>query len=165
MYRSLYTPIDAVNVGRRLNNEEEKDNAKRDLFLELFSLRGSPLHYDYVRGLNEIDVVFEDTPAVLDAWHTHFRDLHDRNLADVETVWDIGRVRMLSAMAISLGYRALNQTDILQHYTPVGHHNQIMDDISFRQDLVAYLKSGIIMQEMIIEQMKTNQKSQIVEEK
>ena len=31
-------PTNAVQVGRRLNNEQQKDNAKRNLFLTLFAL-------------------------------------------------------------------------------------------------------------------------------
>ena len=50
----------AVIIGRELNIQQQKDTAKRSLFLLLFSLRGTPVHYDFVRGLNQIDVVFED---------------------------------------------------------------------------------------------------------
>jgi hypothetical protein len=57
----------AVRIGRTLNNEQQKDNAKRNLFLTLFSLRGSPVHYDFVKCLNQIDIVFEDVPEVLTA--------------------------------------------------------------------------------------------------
>lgn len=54
--------LNAVRLGRQLNDRQQKDNAKRTLFLTLFSLRANPVHYDYVTGLNQIDVVFEDTP-------------------------------------------------------------------------------------------------------
>lgn len=164
IYRSIFSPVDAVKVGRRLNNEEQKDNAKRELFLTLFSLRGNPIHYDFVTGLNEIDVVFEDNPSVLTAWHKHFRDLHDKGLTDPLKIWEVGRIELLSEMAVSLGYNALKQTEIMQHYYPEGHSNQLQDDFDFRQAALLYLKSGVVMHEMLIGQMKANQQSQTEEE-
>jgi hypothetical protein len=42
VYYIAHSPINAVRIGRTLNNEQQKDNAKRNLFLLLFSLRGIP---------------------------------------------------------------------------------------------------------------------------
>lgn len=150
MYKSLWSPVDAVIVGRKLNQEQQKDNAKRNLFLSLFSLRGNPTHYDFVRGLNEIDVVFEKSQSVLDSWHTHHRDLHDKGLSDPLTIWDVGRIRLLSAMAVELGYGKLNQTDILLHYTPEGHGNREKFDYDLQFSALKFFEVGkIVYDEML----------------
>ena len=96
-----FGPMNAVRIGRRLNNEQQKDNAKRNLFLTLFSLRGSPVNYDFVKCLNQIDIVFEDCQPVLDSWHTYLTAL---GIKDTENTWDLLRTNLLSAMAIHLGY-------------------------------------------------------------
>ncbi len=153
MYRSLRSPIDAVKVGRQLNNEEQKDNTKRELFLTLFALRGNPIHFDFVTGLNEIDVVFEDNPAVLSAWHKHFRDLHDKGLTDPLKMWEVGRIELLSVMATSLGYNALKQTEIMQHYYPEGHNTQWQDSMDLQEANLIYLKSGVAFHEAVLESL------------
>lgn len=151
IYRSIYSPIDAVNVGRRLNNEQKKDDAKRNLFLTLFSLRGSPVHYDFVRCLNQIDIVFEDTRTVLDAWHDLRTSLNIKGQANEHKVWEILRTNLLSAMAVSLGYNRIQQTDMIQDYYPEGHDNQLKDDLDFRQAASTFLKSGAALHELIIQ--------------
>lgn len=151
IYRSIYSPIDAVKVGRKLNNEQKKDDAKRSLFLLLFSLRGNPIHYDFVRGLNQIDIVFEDTPSVLTAWRDLRTSLNIKNQSNAEKNWEILRTNLLSAMAVSLGYNRIQQTDMIQDYYPEGHDNQLKDDLDFRQAASVFLKSGAALHELIIQ--------------
>lgn len=117
----------------------------------LFSLRRNPANYDFVRGLNQIDVVFGDTPTVLTAWHTHFRDLHDENLTDSDTIWNVGRVRLLSAMAVALGYGSLNQTDILQHYTPQSHGHKEKFDFDLQFAALKFFETGKIVYEVMLD--------------
>lgn len=157
VFFSSRTAIMAVRIGRRLNQEQQKDNAKRNLFLLLFALRGDLLHPDFVRGLNQVDIVFEDSPTVLDAWHKLYDSLQLKEQANAIKNWERQRVDLLSSMAVSLGYSRIKQTDIIRDYYPEAHDNQLKDDREFRQDLVLYLRSGIEMQMMIIEQMKANQ--------
>lgn len=135
--------IKAVNIGRQLNNEEQKDNAKRTLFLTLFALRGSPLNYDFVRGLNEIDVVFEDIPSVLNAWHIHYDSLQIPNQVNEGQVWDLQRTEILSAMALSLGYNRIRQTDMIRSYYPKGHEYRDIREIESREAQLAYHKAMI----------------------
>lgn len=59
-------------MGGLLDDKQNKYNIKRELFLTLSSLRGSPTHYTFVNNLNMIDVVFEDTPTVLTSWEKLF---------------------------------------------------------------------------------------------
>jgi hypothetical protein len=154
------SPIDAVRVGRQLNNEQQKDNAKRNLFLTLFALRGSPLNYDFVKGLNQIDIVFEDSQPVLDAWHKLYDSLHLDGQVNPEINWGVLRVELLSSMAIHLGYSRIRQTDMIREYYPQGHSAQFQDDLDLRKDLTGYLRSGLLMHDMLIQQMKANQQSQ-----
>ncbi len=56
IYWIAVSPIKAVQIGRQLDNEQNKHNAKLDLFLTLFSLRGNPTSYEFVNGLNQIDI-------------------------------------------------------------------------------------------------------------
>ncbi len=135
--------IKAVNIGRQLNNEEQKDNAKRTLFLTLFALRGSPLNYDFVRGLNEIDVVFEDTPSVLAAWHTHYASLQIDNQVNELQIWELQRTEILSSMALSLGYSRIRQTDMIRSYYPKGHEYRDIREIESRDAQLAYHKAMI----------------------
>jgi hypothetical protein len=60
IYQSKNKPLEAVKLGNKLTDTQFKENAKHNLFLTLFSLRGTPLHYDFVKSLNQIDVVFQD---------------------------------------------------------------------------------------------------------
>lgn len=142
IYRSLRSPIDAVRVGRQLNNEQQKDNAKRNLFLTLFALRGSPVHYDFVRGLNQIDIVFEDCQPVLDAWHRLYDSLNLPEQTNAEINWGLMRVELLSAMAVHLGYERIRQTDMIREYYPKGHGEQLQDDLAFRMAALKYFQSG-----------------------
>lgn len=150
IYRSLRSPIDAVRIGRQLNNEQQKDNAKRNLFLTLFALRGSPLNYDFVKGLNQIDIVFEDCEPVLDAWHRLYDSLHNEAQVNPERNWEILRVELLSAMATNLGYSRIRQTDMIREYYPRGHTAQVQDDIDFRQAALNYFRMGVVVYEEML---------------
>lgn len=164
IYRSIFSPVDAVTVGRELNSRQQKDNAKRNLFLILFSLRGSPLNYDFVKALNQIEVVFEDIETVLNAWHIHYNSLQNKGLVNPEKIWDMQRANLLSAMAVSLGYNRIRETDMLQNYYPVGHMNDLSQQEEHRNASLDYFLSGAALHKRVIQQMDANQ-SQTVEEK
>lgn len=159
MYYIANGPVNAVRIGRTLNNEEQKDNAKRNLFLTLFSLRGNPVHYDFVTGLNQIDIVFEDSPAVLNAWHIHYDSLNISNQVDEQRVWELQRTNLLSAMAQSLGYNQIRQTDMQQHYTPVGHGNRQKMEWEFREAELSFYKSNTEMAHRIMDRMDIQDES------
>ena len=124
IYVIYYGPIKAVKVGRDLTDQQNKALAKTQLFLTLFYYRGTPIHQTFVNGLNQIDVVFNDTPLVISAWHKYYEALHHTDLVDKDGVWSNLRTELLSQMAISLGYGALSQVDIIKHYYPEGHDYQ-----------------------------------------
>ena len=154
-----YSPIKAVKVGRQLNDEQQKDDAKRYLFLALFNNRGKPVSQRFVDSLNTIDVVFYDTPTVLNAWHSHFDSLHQNDLVNKEEIWRLQRIELLAQMAKSLGYGDLKQIDIGKDYYPQGHGFRDEADFQFRYDQHEYYKNANQMTLMVIEQMKRNNQS------
>jgi hypothetical protein len=150
------SPLAAARLGRTLTDRQQKDDAKRNLFLLLFALRGSPVHYDFVKGLNQIDVVFQDTSTVLDAWHIHFAGLNNEGLVNKEETWNLQRTNLLSAMAVSLGYTSLQQTDILAHYYPKGHQYQDAYELDYRETKMKLYKTAIETNQLLILQIKNN---------
>lgn len=142
VYYIYYAPIKAVKIGRQLNDEQNKDTAKRELFLTLFAYRGSPVHYEFVNSLNKIDIVFQDEPTVLVAWNKYYDALGQKNINNQEEVWNLLRVDLLSEMALSLGYNKLKQVDIMKNYYPIGHDNQSKEDWELRQAAKNFLKTG-----------------------
>ncbi|CAN5522509.1 hypothetical protein BH11BAC5_BH11BAC5_01570 [soil metagenome] len=154
VYRSIYSPVDAVKVGRQLNTKQRKDEAKSNLFLLLFSLRGNPVHYDFVRNLNQIEVVFEDVPQVIAAWRLHYASLSNKGQANTLHNWEIERAALLSAMAVHLGYSNIPHGELLRDYYPEGHENQLKDDMEFRSAQHKYFEKQGQMAEIILQRMK-----------
>ena len=144
------SPIDAVKIGRKLNDQQNKDNAKRNLFLTLFSFRGIPVHPDFVNALNKIEIVFNDTPVVLEAWHKLYDSYNNTSLVDQETTWRLIRFELLSKISLSLGYTDLKQYDMEKNYFPQGHANQYISEFEFRNDQQAYYKSAGILNNFLI---------------
>jgi len=158
VYYIAHAPVNAVRIGRELNTDTQKDNAKRSLFLSLFSLRGTPIHHDFVRGLNRIAVVFEDVPSVLSAWHLYFDSLQIKNQANAELNWSIQRTNLLSAMAVHLGYESLNQTEMMRDYYPEGHDNYWKDENQLREIQKKYFDKQGLLAEMLIQKMNDQDK-------
>ncbi|MBX9735051.1 MAG: hypothetical protein K2X37_13415 [Chitinophagaceae bacterium] len=165
VYVIRYAPINAVEIGRRLNVAQQKDNAKRNLFQLLFSLRGQPLHQDFVRGLNQIEVVFEDVPLVIEAWRVHLASLGNNNQANATRNWEIERTTLLSAMAVHLGYSSISHSELLRDYYPEGHSNQVLDDLDFREAARSFLKNGDIVYKMMIDNWDSGKRMDAAQEK
>jgi hypothetical protein len=164
LYRSLYSPVDAVKIGRKLNNEQQKDTAKRSLFLTLFSLRGSPVHYDFVTGLNRIDIVFEDTPTVLNAWRTYYDSLQIKDQANAAENWRLQRTELLSEMALALGYSAIRQTDMIRNYYPEGHENREFQLVDIEQSKLAFYKANAALCQRMMEKMDVQDEEAEIED-
>ncbi|MBK5214202.1 MAG: hypothetical protein JJE55_11145 [Flavobacteriaceae bacterium] len=151
VYWIATSPIRAVETGRKLDNEQNKYNAKRDLFLTLFSLRGNPTHYDFVNGLNQIDIVFQDEEKVLVSWEKLYESLGNNNLSNAVQTWDLLRTELLSEMAQSLGYQKLKQTSIQRNYSPQAHANQNDENWSYHQTAKNFFETGAQMHKLWIE--------------
>lgn len=151
------SPVKAVEIGRKLDNEQNKYNAKRDLFLTLFSLRGSPTHYDFVNGLNQIDIVFQDDHKVLTAWANLYNSLNQNNQVNQNGTWELLRTDLLSEMAQTLGYNSLKQTDIQKYYSPQAHATWQSDNQSFQQAAKDFYQSGSVMHNFVIQSFQNQQ--------
>lgn len=160
VYWIAISPLKAVETGRKLDNEQNKYNAKRDLFLTLFSLRGNPTHYDFVNGLNQIDIVFQDEEKVLVAWEKLYESLGNTNLTNAVQTWDLLRTELLSEMAQSLGYQKLKQTSIQRNYSPQAHANQDNENWSYHQTAKTYFETGAEMHKLWINHYNNPDKNQ-----
>ncbi len=150
------SPVRAVRIGRDLNDEQNKYITKRNLFLTLFSYRGTPVHYSFVNGLNQIDVVFHDTQPVLNAWHKYYESLNQKGLINELEIREQNRVEILSAMAVELGYGKLSQVDILKNYYPERHDKDDKFENDLKEAALNYFQAGFIIYEEMIHNMKDN---------
>jgi hypothetical protein len=145
-----FAPLKAVEIGRKLNDQQNQLNAKSELFLTLYSLRGNPTSYKFVDSLNKIDVVFQDNLQVLNAWQTLYDSLNNRGLVEPHKTWDLNRTNLLSEMAVVLGYQKLKQTDIQKNYSPQAHDDQKFEDWNQRQAAKEFFESGTALYKMHI---------------
>lgn len=154
VYWICRSPIKAVQIGRDLDNEQIKNNAKRDLFLLLFSLRGNPTNYDFVNGLNQIEIVFQDNQNVLNSWDKLYNSLNRSEQPDDNIIkeWELLRTDLLSEMAQSLGYNKLKQTTIQRSYYPQAHVNQSDESLISQRAAREYFETGAQMHKIFIEQ-------------
>lgn len=150
VYWIAVSPVKAVKTGRKLDNEQNKHKAKSDLFLMLFSLRGNPTHHNFVTGLNQIDIVFEDSVEVLAAWTKLYQSLNDRSQSNGVENLNLLRTDLLSEMAQHLGYQELKQTTILRTYVPQAHLDY--NDSVMNQNAVmkSFFESGTKMHNLWI---------------
>lgn len=160
VYWIAISPIKAVETGRKLDNEQNKYNSKKDLFLKLFSLRGNPTHHSFVNGLNQIDIVFEDSPEVLTAWGKLYDSLNNNNQNNAVQTWDLLRIELLSEMAQHLGYQKLKQTTIQRNYIPRAHFDSEVSSQTYNQAMKNYYETGSEFHNVWINYYK-NQNSQI----
>jgi hypothetical protein len=146
------SPIDAVNVGRQLNEINRKDDAKRHLFFALFSYRGNPTHQVFVDNLNRIDMVFHDVPAVIEAWHNLYSSLGVKGQVDELKVWTRLRTILLSEMAQHLQYPNLSNLDMMEYYSPEGHVHREQQQLEFWLEQKRYYENSNKMIEGLINQ-------------
>ena len=79
--------------------------------------KSNPPTIDLVNSLNVIDVVFHDSPRVVQLWHQYY-DL----LCQTPVNWHLAEGKYLdlvSEMARDLRYQTVSQTDIARFYTPI----------------------------------------------
>jgi hypothetical protein len=131
-----------VLVGRELNEEKQKDYAKRELFLQLFENKGQPISFQFVRNLNRIDVVYHDNHNVLNAWHQYFEALHQKGIANQEKTWELLRTQLLQEMSHILGYGELKPLVLGRHYQPEGHQLHDKDNYDFWLEQKKYYQNS-----------------------
>lgn len=156
-YAVYISPIKAVKVGRKLNEEQSKYDAKENIFLTLFALRGDPIHNNFVMALNQIDVVFQDNPKVLSAWEKFYDNLnqkdvqtHDRNLLQAD---------LLSEMSKVLGYNSLKQTTFQKSYYPRGWFDNNLKAQDHQEHQKSFFQFGSELYQILIDQHNNHLKS------
>jgi len=119
-------PIVAVAITLWWQQRKETRETKQRLFLTLMANRRAfPPPIEWVNALNVIDVVFAGHPQVVQLWHEYYSTLvnppANENYQEREHTY----LQMLSAMAKTLGYKKLDQTDIDKFYAPKVHGDQM----------------------------------------
>ena len=111
-------PVIAVLITLWPQRRSEKLNAKRQLFVTLIANRRAGASREWVNALNPIDVIYAGEPKILQLWH----QLYDILCAQPFNNQTFAHkyLDLLSAIATSLGYRSLTQTDIDKFYMPQG---------------------------------------------
>jgi hypothetical protein len=135
-------PVVAVGITLWWQRRKEKRDAKQRLFLTLMAHRRSfPPAIEWVNALNVIDVVFAEHPQAVQLWHEYYAGLvnppANQNFQQREHTY----LLMLSAMARSLGYRRLEQTDIDKFYTPQVHGDQMALNYQCQTEWLRVLKN------------------------
>lgn len=121
------SPLIAVQVTRYLDDRNEVQGRKLQVFKTLMATRAYTLAAAHVEALNRIDLEFSSKrpaeKAVLDVWQQYLDHLGDKNL-EIQA-WGNKRVDLLvdllHAMGKALGYD-FNKTQIKNGtYAPVAH--------------------------------------------
>lgn len=140
-----YAPIQAVKTGVKLEKEKQKESAKMNLFLNLFSFREATpvnfLHPDFVKALNQIDVVYMDHHNVLHIWHELHRTYANESLLNRQKLIDDLRQNLLIQMGDVLGYK-VSEIDFSKSYSPRGHGDEWQANIELRVAQYNYYKDG-----------------------
>jgi len=137
---TAFGPIAAVLITLWHQDRRIKIEAKERLFVTLMAHRKSfPLHPDWARGLNLIDVIYAGHPTVIAAWRDLYEYLSNVRPTEVRQV-DHKRMTLLSSMARVLGY-PLEQVDIDRYYVPEVHANEGVRNLELQVELLRVLKA------------------------
>ena len=148
-----YSPIKATKIGRELNEQQSHLTAKMQLFLELFALRGEPVSYRFVEGLNKIKIVFNDDEKVLMAWKNYFNALCKINTDTITSVEiESLKTTLLFEMANGLGYKNLQQLDILNdYYKPIAHGDFVNSEIEMKRVQYDFFTKSSALNDILVE--------------
>jgi hypothetical protein len=118
-------PAIAVTITLLFQRRAEKRSAKERLFAELMAHRRSnPPAIEWANALNLIDIVFQDNKSVVNKWHEAF-GLINRPADQINWgQWGHAHIELLSEIALVLGYKRLQQTDIDRFYAPQAQWDQ-----------------------------------------
>lgn len=111
-------------VGIKFQNRSSKQKAKLDLFLQIMANRKKyPPSSEMALGLNQIDIIFQDSSKVRAAWRSYFDALHPNSQHNSTS--NSFLLDLLSEMANNLGYQNLKQTELDRYYQPQSSINLI----------------------------------------
>ena len=123
----IFIPMFAVRVGRNLQNQADTRKDKMDIFKTLMANRQG-WSMESVRAMNIIDIVFADDKDVRECWKKYYTLLciQQPNEMQSQQIYT-AQVRLLEAMAVSLGYKdKITWENIQSPYTPKGM-KQVVD--------------------------------------
>jgi hypothetical protein len=138
----LLSPAIAVLITLDWERRKGKQERKERLFIALMAERKSfPLSYELVKALNLIDVVFSDSKEVLKQWHEYYN-----LLVTAKTEVEIQErqrkfLDLVHAIASSMGYKNLKQTDIDKFYSPTAHIDQAQTNMKMQQEFIRVLEN------------------------
>ena len=133
-------PVTAVLITLWYQWRSQRREAKQKLFITIMAHRKTwPPTYDWVSSLNLIDVVFSDNPTVIEYWQILYGVLETTPLN--EELYKRAYLNLLSAMAKSLGYRKIQQTDIDKFYSPTVHGSILNLQTGIQMELLRVLQA------------------------
>jgi hypothetical protein len=136
----LLGPVIAVVITLWFQKRAEKRNAKLQLFITLMANRQGGPSREWVNALNLIDVVYAGESRVIQLWKELYFILNTQGF-NQQTFWH-KYLDLLSAMATSLGYRSLTQTDIDKFYMPQGLGDQAARSLETQIEWLRVLKAS-----------------------
>jgi hypothetical protein len=120
IFSLLVGPTIGVVITLWYHKKRQRYEAKERLFLTVMAHRKSfPPTYDWAMALNSIVVVYADNSKILELWNKLYEVANQKPFQ--QQAWDHAYLNLLSAMAISLNYRNIQQTDIDKFYAPDVH--------------------------------------------
>jgi hypothetical protein len=138
---TVVTPLVAIVISIWYQERKQKQEAKQKLFLQAMMHRKSyPPTIEWVNALNLIDVVFQDAPKVITAWHVLYEYFHVKPM-DM-ALYGQKNLDLLSEMAKELGYPDLKQTDIDKFYAPEAHGTQAQKNSEVQDEILRVLKNS-----------------------
>lgn len=136
-------PIAAVLITLWHQDRKQKIDANKRVFLTLMAHRKAlPPNPEWVNALNLIDVIFHDCPQIVALWHEYFALLCQiHNWEESTQQREHKYLELLSAMAQSLGYRDIQQTDMDKFYSPKGQADLVQLQLKIYQELSRVLEN------------------------
>lgn len=136
------SPVIAVCVTLWWQQRKERRDAKFRLFATLMAYRKAyPISYEWASSLNQIVVLFSDSPTVVDHWNRYYDLLNlpvgQRNVPDQNHKY----LELMRKMAEELGLGSLQQTDIDRYYVPQVHGDQADTQYKVQQELLRVLQN------------------------
>lgn len=157
-------PLKAVEIGRTLSEIQKKTEDKKKLFLSLFALRGTPVNYEFVLGLNQIEIIFQGHDNVINAWRTLRLELQKEETEEQRKICMARIYSLLRHMANDLHYSEINESVETYHYYPKGFEFVSMREDSLKLAELDYYKRSIQFYDLMtpVDQESLSQKSQPV---
>lgn len=139
-------PVIAVVITLWSQKRSERRLAKLQLFVTLMANRRAAPSREWVNALNLIDVIYANETRIVQLWHQLYDALNIQPFNN--QTFTHKYLDLLSAMANSLGYSSLKQTDIDKFYMPQGLGDQAALSIDTQKEWLRVLKATSTLQQV-----------------